>query len=141
LVIAYLDASILVAVFINDPLSPRADRFLKSVASPMVLSDFGAAEFASAVARLVRMREIAEPDARFCLSHFDIWMARDARRIQTESADIAGADAFVRRLDLPLRVPDALHLAIAQRISATLVTFDAQMATNARTLGIAVLEP
>jgi uncharacterized protein len=59
-------------------------------------------------------------------------------RFELEAGDIAQADLFVRRLDLPLLAPDAIHIAIAQRLRATLVTFDRQMATAARTLGLAV---
>jgi predicted nucleic acid-binding protein len=45
------------------------------------------------------------------------------------------------RLDLTLRTPDAIHIAIARRLDATLVTFDQRMATNARALGMAVATP
>jgi len=37
-------------------------------------------------------------------------------------ADVAAAAAFLRRLDLTLRTPDAPHIAIAQRIRAELLT-------------------
>jgi predicted nucleic acid-binding protein len=47
----------------------------------------------------------------------------------------------LRRLDLTLLTPDALHIAIAARIDATLVTFDRAMATSARALGMAVTTP
>ena len=46
--------------------------------------------------------------------------------------------AFLRRLDLTLRTPDALHIAIAQRLAAELMTFDQKMAASARALGTAV---
>jgi predicted nucleic acid-binding protein len=36
---------------------------------------------------------------------------------------------------------DALHIAIAQRLDATLVTFDQRMAASARALGMAVATP
>ncbi len=49
------------------------------------------------------------------------------------------AEAFVRRLDLALRTPDALHIAMAQRVDATLVTFDEKMATCAKALGTPVI--
>jgi predicted nucleic acid-binding protein len=41
---------------------------------------------------------------------------------------------YARRFDLGLRAPDALHLAIARRLDATLVT-------RAREMGIAVEVP
>jgi predicted nucleic acid-binding protein len=42
---------------------------------------------------------------------------------------------------LPLRTPDAIHIAIAERVDATLVTFDLAMAASARALGTAVTAP
>ncbi len=54
------------------------------------------------------------------------------------NADVKRADAVMRRLDLTLRTPDALHIAIAERIGATMATFDDKMAAAARILGLAV---
>jgi predicted nucleic acid-binding protein len=42
-------------------------------------------------------------------------------------------------IDLPLRTPDAMHIAIAQRIGAEHLTFDNKMAAGARALGTNVL--
>ncbi len=47
-------------------------------------------------------------------------------------ADARLANAFVRRFALMLRAPDALHLAISQRVDATLVTLDSRLASAAR---------
>jgi predicted nucleic acid-binding protein len=44
----------------------------------------------------------------------------------------------IRRLDLNLRAPDAINLAIALRLGAALATFDRRMTENARTLGLAI---
>ena len=44
------------------------------------------------------------------------------------------------RLDLGLRTPDALHIAVAHRIRAPLATFDAKLIRDARKLGLTVLE-
>jgi predicted nucleic acid-binding protein len=43
----------------------------------------------------------------------------------------------LRRLDINLRTPDVIHVAIAQRVGATLV-IDNGMAVAARALGMAV---
>lgn len=45
---------------------------------------------------------------------------------------------ILRRLDLNIRTGDALNIAIAQRLEATLATFDGKMAENARALGVPV---
>jgi predicted nucleic acid-binding protein len=55
--------------------------------------------------------------------------------------DVALATAYTRRLDLPLLAPDALHISIARRLEATLVTFDRGMAAAAGALGVAVTIP
>ena len=106
-----------------------------------VIADFAGAEFASAIARRVRTRESTLSDAQRDLADFDVWVERSARRVGISPADIAVATTFLRRLDLTLRTPDALHIAIVQRLDATLVTFDRRMADSARTLGIAVAVP
>jgi predicted nucleic acid-binding protein len=137
----YLDASILVAVLTVEAFSERADRFVRDHPSGVIISDFAAAEFASAIARRVGMREVTVDDARSDLSAFDSWAARSVQLIEVTAADVALATAFLRRLDLTLRTPDAIHIAIAQRINATLVTFDQRMSESARALGMAVATP
>jgi predicted nucleic acid-binding protein len=134
----YLDASLLVALFTNDPFSARADLALRGRNLTVVVSDFAAAEFASAVARQVRTGELSRRDARGAFTDFDIWLARIAARAEIHSADIRSAEAALRRLDLTLRAPDAMNIAIAQRLGAELATFDRKMADCARALGVAV---
>ncbi len=53
---------------------------------------------------------------------------------------MASASEFFRRLDLILRTPDAINIAIAQRLGATLFTFDKKMATNAEILGVSIAQ-
>ncbi|HZT18287.1 MAG TPA: PIN domain-containing protein [Dongiaceae bacterium] len=53
---------------------------------------------------------------------------------------MASASEFFRRLDLSLRTPDAINIAIAQRLGATLFTFDKKMATNAEILGVSIAQ-
>ena len=137
----YFDASVLVSLFVIDPSSARAEAFLSAHPEIFVISDFGAAEFASAVARRVRMRELTPDDGRLAFSNFDAWVARSADRRHTTTVDIDAADRILRRLDINLRTPDAIHIAIARRVDATLVTFDQQVAESARALGMAVARP
>jgi predicted nucleic acid-binding protein len=137
----YLDASFLVALLTAEPFSGRADNFVEGNPAPLIVSDFAAAEFASAIARRVRIRESSREDAMQDLSDFDLWAARSTTQVETVAADMARAASFLRRLDLPLRTPDAIHIAIAERVDATLVTFDLAMAASARALGTVVTTP
>ena len=134
----YLDATVLVALLTNDPLTPRADAFMRNKTPVPIVSDFAAAEFASAIARRVRTGEITADEGRVVFSSLDAWTARAAKRAETKAADVLAAAAFLRRLDLTLRTADALNIAIAQRLGAALVTFDQKMAASARLLGTLV---
>lgn len=134
----YLDASILVSLFSVDSLTPQAERFLRTSVGEVIVSDFAVAEFASAIARRVRMGRLDAKDAYGIFADFDTWTTDVASRVETTSGDVAAAGAFVRRLDLPLRTADAINIAIAHRLAATLATFDVKMGQSAKALGMAV---
>jgi len=134
----YLDASVLLALFTNDAFTARADAFLRRRKPTVCVSDFGAAEFSSAVARRVRMKELTRKEGEAAFSTFDAWIERTTHRVEVLPSDVRVTESFLRRLDLNLRTADALNLAIAQRVNADLATFDRKMAAAARTLQIAV---
>jgi predicted nucleic acid-binding protein len=134
----YLDASVVVALVTKDAFTFRADSYLRSVAPVLIVSDFASAEFALAVARRVRMREISKSIARALFAALDVWILRSTERAETTTEDVAAAALALRRLDLPLRTADAINIAISQRIGATLMTFDEKMAAAARALGVGV---
>jgi len=135
---AYLDASFLIALFANDAFTASARQFLRSEKPVLHVSDFASAEFVSAVAKRVRLGQFGMSDARLTLSNFDAWMPRGAQHVSMTSADIKVAEAYLRRLDLTLRTPDALHIAMVERIGATLLTFDKKMTACARALQMPV---
>jgi hypothetical protein len=134
----YLDASVIVALLTNDVFTPRADSYIRALTPLLIVSDFAGAEFASVIARRVRTREVTEQSARVAFAAFDAWMVRNTERVETTTADVVAATHALRRLDLPLRTADALNIAIAQRVDATLMTFDEKMAVAARVLGVRV---
>ena len=93
----------------------------------LVVSDFAAAEFASAIARHPpHTGNFTVEQARTTLATFDGWVAGAAHPIEVLPVDVALATGFLRRLKvLPLRTPDAnLVFAITQRIGASLVTLE-----------------
>jgi predicted nucleic acid-binding protein len=102
------------------------------------VSDFAAAEFTSAVARLVGMRILTGAEARAIFDDFEIWRLREADRPGILASDVATAASFIRRLDLTLRTADAINIAMAERIGATLATFDIKMGESARAIGVPV---
>ena len=112
----YLDVNVIVALFVIDTLNDRADRVLRDLRDSLIVSNLSAAEFASAIGRRVRTRDLRSSEARTAFGNFDLWCARHTQLVEMESADVSSAAALLRRLDFPLRTPDALHIAITRRI-------------------------
>lgn len=138
----YLDASVLKALFTNDLSTERAEAAIRRDWPLLIVSDFAAAEFASAISRRVRMSRLrlTVDEARSAFSTFDQWITQTAQLATAASTDLLAATGFLRRLDLNLRAPDAINLAIAQRVGATLATFDEKMQTSAARLGLSVVD-
>jgi uncharacterized protein len=136
----YLDASVILPMLIKEPASGVVDAFMSNTEQELWVSDLAAAEIASALSRLVRTRSLPAIDAAACLSDFDAWRAAMTTPADIHTADARLAYIYVRRFDLALGAPDALHLAVSHRLGATLVTLDRRMATAARELGVAVEE-
>ena len=134
----YLDASVIAALLTNDALTGRARTFLQSRSLALFVSDYAAAEVASVIARRVRTGALTKAEARASFDNLDQWTLKFARPVETVSDDIAMAAGFIRRLDLTLRAPDAINIAIASRLGIALATFDKGMASCALTLGITV---
>ncbi len=138
---AYLDTSVLLAAHLEEAASDAVDDFIMATSRVLLISDFAATEVASGVSRYVRTGLYSVDEARAQLDDFDIWRAR-----MTETVDMSGPDArlagiYVRRFDLMLKAPDALHAAIASRLGAALVTLDQRLAKAARALGLTVIQP
>jgi uncharacterized protein len=135
----YLDVNVVIPLFAVDLLSDRAEKALRKLDDDPVVSDFCAAEFSAVIARRVRTRDLRAEEARTAFSNFDSWCARYTRRLEIDTIDVSGASSLMRRLDLSLRTPDALHLAMVHRTNCKLLTFDRSMASAARGLGIEIV--
>jgi predicted nucleic acid-binding protein len=134
----YLDASVLLPTLIDEPGSEAVERFLAQVDDGLIISEFAATEVASGVSRLVRMRMIASDVAARRLSIFDAWRADESQSIDIEGADVRAASAIVRRFEMMLRAPEALHIAVCRRLDARLATLDVRLADAASKLGVMI---
>jgi uncharacterized protein len=134
----YLDASTVVASLIEEPASDAVQQMLAEAADGLIVSEFAAAEVASALSRATRIGRSAPQDTAARLGVFDIWRAAETVDIDIEPADLRLASLFVRRLELALRAPDALHLALCRRGEHTLATLDRRLAQAAAELGVRV---
>lgn len=135
----YLDASVVVSVFLPDVHTSRVVAWLGAVTEAPALSHWTITEFSSAAARQERMGRIG-PDRRSAAEqNFDAWLLV-VEQAPVLRADFELARDLVRRGHPRLRAADALHLAIARRLGARLATLDVVMAEAARDAGTA-LEP
>ena len=130
----YLDASVIVAMFTTDAHSERAKRLPTD--ELLIVSDLTAAEFASALAIHLRNGRATEEQVRAAYAQFDSWCALSPERVDIVPADLRVAEAWIRRLQHPLRAPDAIHLAITRRLRASLATFDEALGRAAADFGI-----
>lgn len=136
----YLDTSVIINLLMPEPLSERAEAFAKANPTDLLVSDFAGAEFSSVIARRVRSREMTETEGHSALVDFDAWSRRATLRVAINPDDLVQVTMYLRRFDLPLKTPDAVHIAITSRTNAGLATFDRQMASAARTLGLSVAD-
>ncbi len=131
-----LDTSALASLFIEDDNTTAMNLRIARPGAVIAVSTFAAAELASAVSRRLRMGLYHEPGANQLLAIFDAWCADHAAILDVESQDHVAAASFVRRFDLGLRAPDALHIAVCRRLGLALLTFDTRQASAARQLGV-----
>lgn len=134
--LCYADTSMVVSLLILDDGAAPAKRLLGNAAG-LLVSDFMRAEFAAAVARRMRMGLLRRDEAQRAFEALDT-LAGHSTACQAETEDMRLVEAWLRRLEVNLRAPDALHLAIAHRLGAPLLTLDTGMADAARALGIPV---
>lgn len=132
--VIYLDTSVIVPLFLPEPRSQEAENLL--LLQDIIVSDLAVAEFSSAIALAVRIGRIQAEGGRAVLTQFDAWAADHALIAEARGEDFAAATRLIRRFELALRTPDALHIALAVGIGAKLATFDAKMAAAAAAIGM-----
>ncbi|MGV3577524.1 type II toxin-antitoxin system VapC family toxin [Brevundimonas sp.] len=130
----------LVALITREPTSHHVDDVLQRNDPPLV-SDFCVAESSSAIARLVRIGNRTLDEADVLFRDLDLWVSSSSDRLAVDQGDIEMATAFVRRPGITLRAPDAIHIAAAHRLGATLLTLDHGMAHAAAALGVDHFNP
>lgn len=136
-----LDASAIISLFVKQRWTERTIQFLDSRDRRPVVSDFAAGETVAGLLRLERIGDLLHDVTANAITDFDQWRVAHADVAECVSADVRVAAQLVRRADLLLRMPDAIHLAIAQRLAVPLLTFDRRMRDAATSLGIPLKGP
>ncbi|MBI3526130.1 MAG: type II toxin-antitoxin system VapC family toxin [Betaproteobacteria bacterium] len=134
----YLDTSFLTPLFRAEPLSGRISNFLAAVPpGTLAISLWTRVEFASVMARDVRMKSLSEATARKLIEEFDALAVDSLHVLIPAAADYYLARDFVAEFATRLRGPDALHMAIARNHGIEVIlTLDEGLIFAARKLKI-----
>ena len=137
----YLDASAVVPLVVEEASSTAIARFTRARVAEFFLSNFASTEVVSALSRLRRKGDLDPLQVDLALDEFDQWRRSATTLVDVMTDDFTLADRYVRSFELKLRTPDAIHLAVAVRLGARLVTLDDRLAEAARSVGVAVERP
>jgi predicted nucleic acid-binding protein len=132
------DTRFLAPLILEESISAKIEAFFaKLPVGEFYVSHWTRVEFASLIAREVRMGGLAEPDALLAIGQFDELVAESFQVLVPAVADYELAKAYIQRFATKLRAGDALHLAIASNHGAErLYTLDAGLLDAAKMLKV-----
>jgi predicted nucleic acid-binding protein len=134
----YFDTSFLAPLILEESTSGKVEAcFAKLPAGRLYVSHWTRVEFASLIAREVRMGGLAEADALLAIGQFDELVADSFQVLAPSVADYELAKRYIQHFAAKLRAGDALHLAIASNQGAkTLYTLDEGLLNAAKLLKV-----
>lgn len=133
----FLDASAVAAYYVKETNSDLVQEIYRRDAE-LYVSELVELEVYSVVSRLVRVGSLDIELARQAGALFDEHLEAGLyTRLHLRADHYRWARDAIARFDLPLKSPDALHLAAAQRGGLRLVTADRQLVRNAESLDVA----
>ena len=135
----YLDTSAAIPLFVPEPASDAVDAWFESCDDTLISSDWILTEFASALSIKVRRGEIEQMQAQGTWKHFESFCQSGVRLVPVSRQAFGQAEQLVRNVPGGLRSGDSLHLAMAIEVgAASIATADANLAKNAKSMGLAV---
>lgn len=134
----YFDTSFLAPLILEETTSERIEAFFaKLQVGQLHVSHWTRVEFASLIAREVRMGALAEEEAMRAIGQFDELVAESFQVLAPNVADFELAKRYIQHFASKLRAGDALHLAIASnRQAKTLYTLDEGLLAAAKMLKV-----
>jgi predicted nucleic acid-binding protein len=133
----YVDTSVLVALFLNEPHSLAATDWYVHETSELAAAAWCVPEFASALGIKQRTGAINAQQAQDAWARFERLIAADLQLLSVEPANFHRAAELVLDAASALRAGDALHLACAEAAGAKrMATLDDTMSRSAQRLKI-----
>lgn len=134
----YFDTSFLAPLILEEATSEKIEAcFAKLPVGQLYVSHWTRVEFASLIAREVRMGGLAENNALLAIGQFDELVSESFQVIVPSVADYEDAKVFIQHFATKLRAGDALHLAIASNNGAKMLyTLDEGLLNAAKLLKV-----
>ncbi len=134
----YIDTSVLVAYYSPEDLSDQVEEFLTTCLQPAI-SRLTEVEFYSALARKVRLGDLAKDDAeRLSAAFLTHVKGKMFTCLSLQDEHFRLACHWMALWNTSLRSLDALHLALTATGGMTIVTADQQLARSAEALAVHV---
>ena len=136
--VRYFDTSFLVPLILQEATSERIADFIEALpVEDLAVSHWTRVEFASLLAREVRMGGLDATTARTASSRFETMVRESFAVLLPNPDDFDRAGEMLGHFETGLRAADALHLAIADnRDAEAIYTLDKRMIAAGRTLGL-----
>jgi uncharacterized protein len=136
----YIDTSLLLPTYVQEKNSVRANEFLRGGVPQFLVSDLTVAELYVGLARKVKLGSLSAASAEEAWSLFEAHLKKCLfRRIALVSSHSEAAGQLAVRSPVMLRTLDAIHLAVAIELDASLGTLDGRLSDAAQALGVEVL--
>lgn len=134
----YFDTSFLAPLLLEESTSAKIEAFFARLpVGELYISHLTRVEFASLIAREVRMGGLAEADARLTIGQFDELVAGSFQVLAPGVVDYELAKGYIQHFATKLRAGDALHLAIASNNGANMLyTLDEGLLSAAKLLKV-----
>ena len=118
----YFDTSFLAPLILEEANSTKVEAFLATLpVGELYISHWARIEFASLIAREVRMGGFAEADGLLAIGQFDELVSESFRIVSPSVTDYELAKEYTQHFATGLQAGDALHLAIAHNNGAKIL--------------------
>jgi uncharacterized protein len=135
----YLDTSAVLALFIPDIHSNAVQGWIDQASGVLCTSRWVKAEILDGLGRFERSGLLSVEAADVQRAAIRSWLEEECINVSIDDAVLETAMGFLQKPSIGLCGMDAVHVALALRAGASLVTCDAGLVRSCQTIGLASL--